>query len=498
MSTPETDLMDIEERLRAALTARADLVRPEDLAPVAPVLPLRPRWQSPWVLLATAAVVLLVLGVVLQGIGGRQRSDDIAPKPDQQVELELPDDVGADWTPEDLASPSRLDLDGDGTKEKVVFLAEPTKEHDGRLRLQTTLSSTGEEAYGLAQLQSTLGVITFDPIDADGDGDQELVLPWEDLGAGGPSAPGHPLVYDLRDGLLVQVAVDRPELLQMGHVPVPGSATQYYDMVHHQAYWVEDGQLLSSRTVRPFAHGNMTVLSPEDTVVDTWRWVLDESGLLRPEEAGCLVETRESERRPCPDGAADSLPVLGPASTDGIGVGGSASFVDGYPRFDASIRDSQEPVLDVQVRADLGTEGVRLSFPLDLPDPVVDLQQPTGVFYDGVSLLVRSASDPARMAVLVQRDDRLVALEPVGDVPFGTGTTASGRAYRSWVTTQRDQVSSDGQVTSGGAVITVVEADDGAWQAWSWQMVSRTEMAPLPWGTVCFDDVVDPSSIRRC
>ncbi len=80
---------DLEARLRAALAARADLVRGEDLAPLATVTPLRPRWSSPWVLLAAAAVVLLVLGVVLQGVGGRTRSDEVAPEPDAP-QLELP------------------------------------------------------------------------------------------------------------------------------------------------------------------------------------------------------------------------------------------------------------------------------------------------------------------------------------------------------------------------------------------------------------------------
>jgi hypothetical protein len=29
-------------------------------------------------------------------------------------------------------------------------------------------------------------------------------------------------------------------------------------------------------------------------------------------------------------------------------------------------------------------------------------------------------------------------------------------------------------------------------------MVSRTEIAALPWGTVCIDDVDDPTSITAC
>ena len=110
---------DIETRLRDALAARADLVRPEDLQPLAPVVELRPRWQSPWVLLATAAAILLVLGVVLQGVGGRERSDRLAPEPDESgVELEIPADVGRDWKSDDLdtgpARPRRRRDPGEG------------------------------------------------------------------------------------------------------------------------------------------------------------------------------------------------------------------------------------------------------------------------------------------------------------------------------------------------------------------------------------------------
>ena len=193
---------DLEARLRAALAARADLVRGEDLTPLATVTPLRPRWSTPWVLLAAAAVVLLVLGVVLQGVGGRTRSDEVAPEPDAP-QLELPADVGRGWEPATLSRAPRLDLDGDGTREKVDFLAEPTKDFDGRFRMQTTLSTTGEEAYGIAKVGTTIGTNVLDPIDADGDGDQELVLYFDDPDAG-PGGGGHPLVFDLRDGLLVQ------------------------------------------------------------------------------------------------------------------------------------------------------------------------------------------------------------------------------------------------------------------------------------------------------
>ena len=176
-------MSEMEDRLRAALSARAELVQPEDLAPLATVTPLRPRWR-PWVLLATAAVVLLVLGVVLQGLARDPRSDDVAPRPDEP-RLELPQDVGRDWEPNELDRAPRLDLDGDGEKEEVTFRGEPTEEFDGRFRLETTLTSTGEEAYGLVEVGTTIATNVLDPIDADGDGDQELVLYYDDAEAVG-------------------------------------------------------------------------------------------------------------------------------------------------------------------------------------------------------------------------------------------------------------------------------------------------------------------------
>ena len=166
-------------------------MQPEDLAPLTPVVALRPRWQSPWVLLATAAVVLLVLGVVFQGLARDPRSDDVAPRPDEP-RIELPPDVGRDWEPNDSRPPARLDLDGDGTKEKVTFLAEPTEDYDGRYRLETTLSSTGEEAYGLVELGTTIATSVLDPIDADGDGDQELVLYTTTRRRSGAAPPARP------------------------------------------------------------------------------------------------------------------------------------------------------------------------------------------------------------------------------------------------------------------------------------------------------------------
>ncbi len=285
-------------------------------------------------------------------------------------------------------------MDGDGRKERVEFLAEPTEDFDGRIRLQTTLSTTGEQAYGIAELGSTIGTSALEPVDADDDGDQELVLYFDDLSAVGGG--GYPLVFDLRDGLLVQAAVEAPDLLVRGSVPVEGSATEHYEMVRVHEYWIEDGDVWSSRSVNAFASGNMSLFRPERSLVDTWTWVLGADGVLRPEEAGCRVKGPES-LTDCAPGQVDDPPVVSPVATETIGVGEEATFEEVVP-FSVRIDAGDPPSLVVS------GPGRRSSSYLAtrVPDPLVNRQQPTAIFSDGVSLVVTSASDPGVVQVVAQ------------------------------------------------------------------------------------------------
>ncbi len=462
---------EIEERLRAALSARAELVQPEDLAPLTPVAEVRPRWQSPWVLLATAAAVLLVLGVVFQGVGGRERSDRLAPQP-APPRLELPADVGRDWKADDVSTPAHLDLDGDGVKEKVDFLAEPTKDFDGRTRLQTTLSSTGEEAYGLAELGTTIGINALAPIDADADGDQELVLYRDDRQVVGGG--GHPLVFDLRDGLLVQAVVEDADLLVRGESVVPDSETEYFDLVQVRNYWVEDGSLHSSRSVGAYARGNMMLLTPRSYVLDTWEWSLDDEGLLTRGETGCLIQGFDS-RRECGADPVDTPVSLPVERASYVGAGETVEFGLQYG-FSARIEAGTDASTLVLGVADAQT----LRRAIDVPDPLLGTTQPTSVFFDGASVVITSASDPSLVQVLTQDDDRMVVMDPVGEIEL-----TNDDDQRTWL-------------TDNGNVLSAVAAEGDAWVLWEWVMVSRTEIAAMPWGTVCIDDVDDPTSMRGC
>jgi len=287
-----------------------------------------------------------------------------------------------------------------------------------------------------------------------------------------------PVVFDLRDGLLVEAVAEDPDLLLRGTVPVPGSRTDHYDVVRSHEFWTDGGTLHSSRSTDSFARGNMTLMRPERYVVDAYEWRLDEDGILRAGDASCLVMVPEAQ---VPCGAAPEegfVPYVDSVATGAFGIGEGADFREGY-RFSARLEAVADPSLVVE-----GEDGRALRYDgFPVPDPQVSTVQPMAVLSDGASLVVTSASDPTYVEVLVQdvaQPDRLRPLEAVGEVDL-----LDEGGVRTWQ-------------TANGGLVTVTAQEDGSWTAWSWTMVSRTEMAALPWGTVCFDDVEDPTTARPC
>lgn len=475
---------ELEDRLTAALAARAQQVRPEHLcASTVPVEPPRPR--TPLLILAVAACTVLAVIVTLTLSQGERR---VAPAPQPRDPLVvIPPDVGADWTRAKASTPALLDLDGDGRDERVRFLAEPTKQYDGRVRLETTLTGDGSTAYGLVDVGTTIGLSPLDPIDADDDGDQELVLYYDDPQ---DAMTQFPKVLDLRDGVLVEAPPADPELFRRGGLEVEGG-TEHYDMVDLVDYWIDDGILSSARSRSSFAAAGMSLLRPEEYETDAYVWVLEEGGVLRPSpaEEPCVRFVPEG-RRACRAGEADALPVVAPVVDSRIGIGEDFSATGSY-RFDVRLDAAADPGADADVVVTAG-DGRVLRAPLRIgAEPRVFTTQPTGVFYDGVSLVAATedGDEPSGMQVLVEDGDRLVVQEVVGDVPLGTGYTGEGgRAFRTWL--QRD----------GELLTAVAETDDeaGPWRLHSWLMVAKGRIAGVPRGIFCFADPTDPSTIRHC
>ena len=228
----------------------------------------------------------------------------------------------------------------------------------------------------------------------------------------------------------------------------------------------------SSRSVSTFASGvGMTATRPLNMVLDSWRWRLDD-GILRPEADGCLLEGLSEERRPCPDGTRDSLPVVSPGRDR-----------DDRPRREhestratSSVRASRPP----RTRA-WWSRGGR-AHPRARPRgrrPAVLTAQPTGVFYDG------AASSCCR--VRTRPTTGAGARTATASAPSSRSATSPSRATPVQDLAHRRRRPGHGRGRGrrhlGGV---------------AWARSSRTEMAALPAGTVCFDDVEDPSTAAAC
>lgn len=476
MSTPT----DLETRIGAALAARAEQVTPQHLRHVGPpVVPLRRR-TTPVLLLAAAASVLLavVLTLVLPG------DDRVSPAPEpKDPEVVLPPDVGQAW--DRYPGTTRLDLDGDGAPDRVRFRAE-SQDGRGRVRVEAVLTRTGDTTYGVVDGADGFGVELPEAIDADDDGDDELVL----FTSRGMTEV--PLVLDLRDGLLVEAPPTEPTWLVRGQVTDPDGPEGLYVLAHASDFWIEDGALVSARSVNAFARTDpMTFFAPEEYVMDVVEWRLREDGVLVPGPAAtpCLVHVPEGQR-PCVAGETDALPVLAPVAGDTVGLGGSFTADTGAVDFTASLEApaeadadadlviSQDPFPETRTPLRTGAE------------PLLFATQPTGLRYDGVAVLVASGDgdEPIAHQVLVQERNRMVALEPVGDVPLGTGYTDDRRAFRTWLTYNGDLVTA---VADG-------PDEDGPWDVYTWFVTGQEAMAAAPLDTVCFDDPADPATARRC
>lgn len=478
---------DLEARLAEAFSARADSVQSEDLSDRPLPASIVPLWRRTPVLMAAAACLTVVAtsAVVLAGLPqGHEGPRPAGPTP----QVVLPTDEGVDWPRAKASARPRLDLDGDGTVETVQLLAEPSEDFDGRVRLQTTLSGSGDRAFGVIDIGTSIGVDALAPIDADRDGDQELVIYHE---ATDDVMDQLVVVLDLRDGLLVEAPQSSPGLLMRGTAPVPDDAPvgDYYQLVQLRDYWIEDGRLFSSSSQNAFAEymGGMNVARPERLVVSLVEWVLRDDGVLEPmpaDEPCRVVELGgPAKGSACEPGERDAPPRVAPVADEVVRVGGTFSSRVGY-RYDVRVEaGGGDPTLVVA-----NEDGRRVEQPLDLgPDPVVFTQQPLGVLSDGASVV--AAADDAvssRMTVFGQDRDRMVPYEVVGDIELGSGVTAGGAGLRTWLTT-------------GGSLVTAVHTGDGdAWDVFTWTGFRGHKMGAIPRGTVCFDDIADPDTARTC
>jgi len=271
----------IEDRLVAALEARAELVTPEDLGPIE--VPGRPRPRRGAVLLlaaaATAAVVTVPL--VLERDGGLSPEPGAAGSPSVGVseppESEAPSEPPA--VPRDMAvvDRQRADVDGDGRPDRVRLMSDSaTSQEPGDGLVQVFLASG---ATGVAEVP--FGYLTLLPaLDINGDGHEQVRLSHTE---GGDSA--RLLVYTWhKDGLVrLEAPRDVPFALELDG---EGKVAHYY---------ADDRGFFSWLRLEPVDPPGGSWFR-----VEQWSWSVDGDRLVpTPAEDGCVDATSEDPPQRC-------------------------------------------------------------------------------------------------------------------------------------------------------------------------------------------------------
>lgn len=275
----------VEDRLTAALEARAELVRTEDLRYVEPPsAPSRLPRLAAYTVAAAACGAAVAAPFVLGGGPGDEATD---PPPATQQPTSMPapngDDVpGAGWT-EAYSYPRAFDVDGDGAPDEVMVRTEGAEFlPPGARRVEAHLTTGGVAAVLLDY--ETYDLTVVEPVELDGEAGDEILYyrgtETQEMG-----------VLALRDGALVDLAVPDD----------PGITSQLDERGRLRTRWVEGGELYSSRSVEGgFELGDGTKRIPAEYPVDVWSWDLVDGELRATALERQCVRTPGSDRPvPC-------------------------------------------------------------------------------------------------------------------------------------------------------------------------------------------------------
>jgi len=253
----------LEDRLSAALAARAELVQPQDLRHDGPPAARPTTWRRPaGYLLAAAACLAAVAVPVVMATGGDQPSPTPQPTPTPTPTPNGSDVAGADW-PVAYRYADAYDVDGDGTPDPLVIRTEGVEElPPGVRRVEAHLSSGGVAAVLLDY--DTYDLTAIEPVDLDGDGSHEVLYfrgtsDGEEIG-----------VLDLVEGALVDLAIPTE----------PGLTSEPDGQYRARGWFVADLGLFSYRTVDGgFVPGGSYPGEPPYEVEQV-RWLLTDEGLV--------------------------------------------------------------------------------------------------------------------------------------------------------------------------------------------------------------------------
>ena len=448
----------LEERLAAALEARADLVGADDLHGGPPPLPEpqpeHPRWRKPVVLAAAAAAVVAAVAVpvALQRTSSgpdpaREPTGEPTPSPSVDAsELPAREGPGTGWPVE---ARTRADLDGDGTPDVVRLRVDPAVPDTDAARVEAELSSDPEaRPWGLVPKGGLTWGFVPQAVEMDGDPGDELLVDREVLDGWAPVAVD--LVGD-------RLALADPEVEGRGG---PAPILRGTRDGRLQGWTVVDGRLLSWRSQESYDVRGEGVGLPEQYTADAWTWELDRDPGGEPTDLVLLASGGEER---CVDGG--EVPAPGPC-----GGSGATGQVDGdAPAFFPSVQETLglgEP-LQVEsgggpVSVELSGSGDSLALAVTVGDgPTQRVALPAWSSPVLVAQPLRTVEAPAfavhgradfveEWAVVGFRNGEATLLPVDSDVPLVTGLIDGGWAAQTWV-------SDGGELFTSRAI-----ADDGS------------------------------------
>lgn len=442
----------IEDRLAAALRARADQVQPEDLRPVdVPVVGLherRPRRRTVVLaaLAAAASAAAVAAPLALSGPDGVQ-----GPPPTSPTET-----GGPTSSPErPLASVVQADVDGDGREDLVQLWRGP----DGAARLLVEPTGAAEKVQAVTPLEGPVRGDLVIAADLGGLDGVEVLVPRSDDPA---DLPG---VYTWDGGRLV--------------------ATTYPDAPGNRWAILEDGTL---RTWEVAAGSTDERVPYRDWYVDL-RLRLRFPSTLQ----GCLTGAQEwpvfcgpdtSGKGPVDLGPRGGLPLLMPAVQERLSderyVYGPDFFGPGSDDY-AQLRGDFEPAdgaEDGHVELVVTAEGVEHRAPVTAGGGPVLVPRYLAVHGDSPVLVVeRPSGDTVFTSVYAFWDAELVELELEGDVFLGSGVVD----YEGRLTEQRTWVTAEGQLFTA----VLLDWESRRHRLWRWD-VGRS-VTPTDLGEACID-----------
>jgi hypothetical protein len=442
----------IEDRLTAALHARAELVQPEDLGHHIPPQPApTPLWRRPAVvaLVAAAAVVAVAVPVVLRSDhSGHQHPQpvDHAPTPIPKIKHRLAGDVDGDGKPDQIRV--------SGHTLTVTLAADPshrlTKSDDKDLAGLAGLGDVGTPGLGILTVEDSAGKVGVN---------------WG--------------IVALRHGKLRTMA-------QVGSDSASGSLASYPGIVFS---WVSSGGVPMSGALDPMQDGQRR------RAVKVTRF-LPRHGDLASSYVGrwCWDVVTQKVPAPCPQGVTDAFDPGTHGSLPNLARTRGGDYGDSWASGSTDLRIAKArphvKSLFKQLYNVVGTiDGQQVSGPAGYADP--SLWQSFIDLGHGVRGLATNDVSKSTWNLLAVTSNGLVPL--AADDPSNganganylhPGTMAApvgGKLHRS-----------DTWLGPDDQVFTRVENGDGAghYRVYDWQVSdsSSTTLTPVDLGEVCMDD----------